>query len=108
MPAGGRRRPGLDAAGRSGVDAMFASKKAKLVAIFSPEHGFRGNADDYYDPRNSFLNDVLDRRLRLAVSGFLGLPHSLHDLRRSAGGHHRNLVADIDAGIAAIRDELDF
>jgi uncharacterized protein YbbC (DUF1343 family) len=37
---------GLDQAGRSGVDAMFASRKAKLVAIFSPEHGFRGNAAD--------------------------------------------------------------
>jgi len=37
---------GLDQAGRSGVDAMFASRKAKLVAIFSPEHGFRGTAAD--------------------------------------------------------------
>src|SRR5437867_13159088 len=25
------------------------------------EQGFTGNADDYYDPRNSFLNDVTDR-----------------------------------------------
>ncbi len=37
---------GVDRAGRSGVDAMFASRNAKLVAIFSPEHGFRGNAAD--------------------------------------------------------------
>jgi regulator of sirC expression with transglutaminase-like and TPR domain len=26
------------------------------------EQGFAGNHEDYYDPRNSFLNDVLDRR----------------------------------------------
>ena len=26
------------------------------------EHGFSGNAADYYDPRNSFLNEVLDRK----------------------------------------------
>jgi len=26
------------------------------------EQGFEGNRDDYYDPRNSFINDVLDRR----------------------------------------------
>jgi regulator of sirC expression with transglutaminase-like and TPR domain len=26
------------------------------------EQGFAGNREDYYDPRNSFLNDVLDRR----------------------------------------------
>ena len=37
---------GVDGRGKSAVDAMFASRKAKLVAIFSPEHGFRGNAAD--------------------------------------------------------------
>ena len=37
---------GVDAAGKSTVDALFASRKARLVAIFSPEHGFRGNASD--------------------------------------------------------------
>ena len=36
---------GVDHAGRSSVDALFASRKAKLVAIFSPEHGFRGNEE---------------------------------------------------------------
>ena len=44
--------------------------------------GFRGNTEDYYDPRNSFLNDVLDRRtgipitlaaVYMAVGGRLGL-----------------------------------
>lgn len=29
---------------------------------------FAGNADDYYDPRNSFLNDVLERRLGIPVT----------------------------------------
>lgn len=37
---------GVDREGRSSVDALFASRKASLVAIFSPEHGFRGNAAD--------------------------------------------------------------
>lgn len=32
------------------------------------EQGFRGNADDYYDPRNSFLNDVLDRRMGIPIT----------------------------------------
>lgn len=27
------------------------------------EQGFSGNDDNYYDPRNSFLNEVLDRKL---------------------------------------------
>ena len=32
------------------------------------EAGLRGNRDDYYDPRNSFLNDVLDRRLGIPIT----------------------------------------
>ena len=32
------------------------------------ETGFRGNADDYYDPRNSCLNDVLDRQLGIPIT----------------------------------------
>mgnify|MGYP001033813011 CR=1 FL=1 len=30
--------------------------------------GFRGNVDDYYDPRNSYLNEVLDRRLGIPIT----------------------------------------
>jgi len=30
--------------------------------------GFNGNTDDYYDPRNSFLADVLDRRTGIPIS----------------------------------------
>lgn len=32
------------------------------------ELGFRGNEGDYYNPRNSFLNDVLDRRLGIPIT----------------------------------------
>jgi regulator of sirC expression with transglutaminase-like and TPR domain len=30
--------------------------------------GFRGNEQDYYDPRNSFLNDVLERRTGIPIT----------------------------------------
>jgi regulator of sirC expression with transglutaminase-like and TPR domain len=30
--------------------------------------GFSGNQQDYYDPRNSYLNDVLDRKLGIPIS----------------------------------------
>ncbi len=30
--------------------------------------GFRGNSEDYYDPRNSFLGQVLERRLGIPIS----------------------------------------
>ena len=29
---------------------------------------FRGNFEDYYDPRNSYLNDVLDRKLGIPIT----------------------------------------
>ena len=32
------------------------------------EEGFRGNSEDYYDPRNSYLNEVLDRKLGLPIA----------------------------------------
>jgi regulator of sirC expression with transglutaminase-like and TPR domain len=32
------------------------------------EQGFAPNVDDYYDPRNSFLNDVLERRVGIPIS----------------------------------------
>ena len=32
------------------------------------EVGFRGNREDYYDPRNSFLNEVLNRRLGIPIT----------------------------------------
>jgi regulator of sirC expression with transglutaminase-like and TPR domain len=32
------------------------------------EEGFRGNTKSYYDPRNSFLNDVLDRKTGIPIT----------------------------------------
>ena len=32
------------------------------------DYGFRGNTSAYYDPRNSFLNDVIDRRIGIPIT----------------------------------------
>ena len=32
------------------------------------EEEFRGNQEDYYDPRNSYLNEVLDRGLGIPIT----------------------------------------
>ncbi len=32
------------------------------------EQGFVGNLDDYYDPRNSYLNDVIDRKTGMPIT----------------------------------------
>jgi regulator of sirC expression with transglutaminase-like and TPR domain len=39
-----------------------------LAGFLSGEVGLRGNAVDYYDPRNSFLNEVLERRLGIPIT----------------------------------------
>ncbi len=48
---------------RSAIDALNG-----LNQILFVEEGFRGNSEDYYDPRNSFLNEVLDRKLGIPIS----------------------------------------
>lgn len=40
----------------------------ELNRVLFEEEGFRGNAREYHDPRNSFLNDVLDRRLGIPIT----------------------------------------
>jgi regulator of sirC expression with transglutaminase-like and TPR domain len=39
-----------------------------LNRVLFDEEGFRGNCNEYYDPRNSFLNDVLDRKLGIPIT----------------------------------------
>ncbi len=45
-----------------------ASRVARLNRFLFVEQGFRGNRDDYYDPRNSFLSDVLERRTGIPIA----------------------------------------
>jgi regulator of sirC expression with transglutaminase-like and TPR domain len=40
----------------------------KINTVLFENFGFRGATDDYYDPRNSFLNDVLDRRIGIPIT----------------------------------------
>lgn len=40
----------------------------RLREFLFAEQGFRGNSDDYYDPRNSCLNDVLERKRGIPIS----------------------------------------
>ena len=63
------RLDGLAAA----VDGVRRSPDAlgrlhRLREYLFVEQGFAGNRDDYYDPRNSFLNDVLDRRQGIPIT----------------------------------------
>lgn len=41
---------------------------AALNTVLFKEHGFRGNHSEYYDPKNSFLNDVISRKKGIPIS----------------------------------------
>jgi len=72
--------PNLDVAGyfaefdgmaheaRPYLGTAFDSQVTGLCRYLFHEAGFRGNRDEYYDPRNSFLNDVLDRQMGIPIT----------------------------------------
>jgi regulator of sirC expression with transglutaminase-like and TPR domain len=44
------------------------ARVAGLARYLFHDLGFRGNVQDYYDPRNSYLNQVLDRRTGIPIT----------------------------------------
>lgn len=52
----------------AGDSADPRERVAGLNAEIFEREGYRGNADEYYDPRNSFLNEVIDRRLGIPIT----------------------------------------
>ena len=41
---------------------------AEINLYLFQEEGFSGNSEDYYDPRNSFLNEVLERKTGIPIT----------------------------------------
>jgi regulator of sirC expression with transglutaminase-like and TPR domain len=74
--------PGLDVDGYLGEIERLAARlrgrlpegddaEARVTALnefLFADLGFTGNADHYYDPRNSYLNEVLDRRTGIPLT----------------------------------------
>jgi regulator of sirC expression with transglutaminase-like and TPR domain len=66
-------RPGLDPAAQlARLDDLASRVTAPtvdaLVDLLFTREGFRGNTDDYYHPDNSFLEQVLDRRVGIPIT----------------------------------------
>jgi regulator of sirC expression with transglutaminase-like and TPR domain len=61
-------RLAAEAQARLGSEADVHRTIAVLNDVLFRQHGFRGNRDNYFDPRNSFLNEVLDRRTGIPIS----------------------------------------
>jgi regulator of sirC expression with transglutaminase-like and TPR domain len=87
----------------------FAGARAVCAALFTRE-GFRGNADDYYDPRNSFLADVLDRRLGIPISlsvVFLEVARRIGCVAAGVGFPGHFLVRAFDRDRAVVLDPFE-
>jgi regulator of sirC expression with transglutaminase-like and TPR domain len=63
-----------------------ASVRYALVDEIFVRSGFAGNAADYDDPRNSYLNDVLDRRLGIPITLAVVYLGAARDLAQPASG----------------------
>jgi regulator of sirC expression with transglutaminase-like and TPR domain len=57
------RTEALFGADRSTYNVLECLNEALFV-----QEGLRGNLDDYYDPKNSFINEVLDRKQGIPIS----------------------------------------
>ena len=62
----GSMRSGTGQPSGSPRDGRRTTRRRPCPSSCSRRKGFRGNAEDYYDPRNSFLHHVLDRRLGIS------------------------------------------
>lgn len=56
-------RPVVGSADADPLDTMRAINR-----VLYDERGFSGNQADFYDPRNSYLNEVIDRRLGIPIT----------------------------------------
>jgi len=50
------------------TDSSAIETIAAINQVLFVDYGFEGNAKKYYDPRNSFLNDVIERRRGIPIT----------------------------------------
>jgi regulator of sirC expression with transglutaminase-like and TPR domain len=52
----------------TGHECAYGRVIESMNEVLFVQEALRGNTEEYYDPRNSFLNDVLDRKLGVPIS----------------------------------------
>lgn len=112
----------LDVAERLDDDADAETVITTLNNYLFREQGFHGNMDDYYDPRNSLLNEVIDRRCGIPISLSIiyletgrrlgldleGVSFPGHFLVRFNVGSGTVVLDPFFGGISLSEDELEF
>lgn len=90
-----------------------------INAVLFEEEGFAGNVEEYYDPRNSFLNEVLDRKTGIPITlsvvylavarrlrqPFAGVGLPLHFIVKYAGAGGELFVDPFRGGQILSREE---
>jgi regulator of sirC expression with transglutaminase-like and TPR domain len=98
-------QPGLDVDTElEVVDAIAAEVRdptlTGVLRLLYRDMGFRGDTDTYYDPRNSFLNEVIRRRT--------GIPITLSILTMEVARRHQVPLAGVGMpGHFLVRDKVD-
>ena len=59
---------GMEVGRRLQNETTIYHRIAALNSVMFQEHGFHGNRDNYYDPKNSFLNEVIERRTGIPIT----------------------------------------
>lgn len=104
-------------ADQAGIYRMIAV----LNYVFFKELGFRGNRENYFDPRNSFLNEVLDRKLGIPISlsvlyievarriglDLKGVGFPGHFLVKAPAGEDEIIIDPFNGGEIKSRESLD-
>jgi regulator of sirC expression with transglutaminase-like and TPR domain len=54
--------------GRLGPEADIYRSIAALNYVLFRQYGFHGNRDDYFNPKNSFLNEVIERKTGIPIT----------------------------------------
>jgi regulator of sirC expression with transglutaminase-like and TPR domain len=107
--------------GRLGPEADIYRSIAALNYVLFRQFGFHGNRDDYFNPKNSFLNEVIERKtgipitlsvlymevaqrvgLRLDGVGFPG-----HFLVKCVGGGEEIVIDPFNSGEILSREDID-
>jgi regulator of sirC expression with transglutaminase-like and TPR domain len=57
----------LPASGAEGSEGQGELSPADFMRVITQDLDFHGNREEYYDPRNSLLGDVLERRMGLPI-----------------------------------------
>jgi regulator of sirC expression with transglutaminase-like and TPR domain len=107
--------------GRLGPEADIYRSIAALNFVLFRQYAFHGNRDDYFDPKNSFLNEVIERktgipitlsvlymevaqRIGLTLDG-VGFPG--HFLVKCVGGGEEIVIDPFNSGEIMSREEID-